>query len=665
MSELRPKTLRLIWLMIAALLFTGAWAVNRPLDRISREYELVPSGNAALANNPKLAVLQVAPGGLRSLMINYFWIRSQTLHREGRHFDAMQLSELICDLQPRFPGVWQFQAWQLAWNISATAHTPIERWNWVKASIDLLRDKGIAMNPNALLLYKQLGWTFLSKMGSDTDDMHWYYKQVWAREFQELLGAPTLLTHEELLAKFKLIADSPLDKTRSKTEDIQEDKRQSLIDDNPDVAALDQALAGVGLKIDASLLKAYNYQTRDEAVDITRSESTESRDKRLTKAVNAIKDPTEKARHLATLEKRAKWAEVINDPAHGEGLKKALAFVRAQTLWGVHKMDPDYMYGLMERFGPIDWRTVWSHGLYWSIYGTEHCKDVERVEMDALNTDRTLLSCLKTLTWQGKMDYFAPRSGLVGEDSEPTVNFRSDWRFIKATHEEYVKLGKERSTLKHEKYSQNPLNTGHMNYLSSAITTLYLRNRRDDAKKYFQWVKTNYEEMADKTWNAENIDDFIVASMKDRGSLIPRVATAHLTASLQMGMIWLAQGDDENAGRNLNYARRIYDEYHNSEETRAYRLALPPLNLIAANILTELLVRPKLLDANLSIEQRSVMYTSMEHRWPEATAIVYDLVRGHLTRQCQAEKLDFNILFPPPSGLEAVRQYRSQQNRRQ
>ena len=523
------------------------------------------------------------------------------------------------------------------------------------------------MNPNSLLLYKQLAWTFLSKMGSDTDDMHWYYKKVWAREFQELLGAPTLLTQEELLETFKLIADSPIDKDayRPKTKDIQKDQRRLLIESNPDVGELEKALAGVGLKIDASLLKAYNYQTRDDAVDITRSESIEARDRRLTKAVNAIKDAEEQARHLATLEKRAKWAEVINDPAHSEALKKALAFVRAQTLWGVHKMDPKYMYGLMERFGPIDWRTVWSHGLYWSIYGTEHCKDVAREKMDSLNTDRTLLSCLKTLTWQGKMDYFAPRAGLVGGDSEPTVNFRSDWRFIKATHDEYVKLGKERSTLKNEKYSKNPLNIGHMNYLNNAITTLYLRNRRDEAKTYFQWVKTNYEEMADKTWDAENIDDFVVASMKDRGSLIPRVATSHLTASLQMAMIWLAQGDDKNAARNITYARRLYDEYHNSEETRTRRLALPPLDLFAANVLTELLVRPKLLNANLSLEQRSVMYTSMEQRWPKATAIVYDLVRGHLTRQCQTENLDFNKLFPPPSGLEAVRQYRDQQNRRQ
>jgi hypothetical protein len=75
MIELRPKSLRVIWLLIGAALFGGASMVHRPLDRISRQYELVPAGDAALAKHPELALLRVAPGGLRSLLINYFWIR--------------------------------------------------------------------------------------------------------------------------------------------------------------------------------------------------------------------------------------------------------------------------------------------------------------------------------------------------------------------------------------------------------------------------------------------------------------------------------------------------------------------------------------------------------------------------------------------------------------
>ena len=663
MFELRPKSLQFVWLVISAILFGSASLVHEPLDRLSRQHELFPAGDAALAKHPELALLKVAPGGLRSLMINYFWMRSQTLHREGRHFDAMQLAELICTLQPRFPGVWQFQSWQLAWNISATAHTPQERWHWVSQGIELLRDKGIAMNPDSLLLYKQLSWTFISKMGDNTDDMHWYYKRKWAQDMQHLLGAQPLATTQEVLAAFKQIADAPVDdkdpyRTRDAGTPIQDDQRQQLLDGNPDVAALARDLLAAGLKIDAGLLRAYNFCTLSETVDITRIESVDDRNQRLRSEAGSIRDPAEKARQLEELDHRAEWAKVINDPAHAEAMDKALAFVRAQMLWNVHKMDPEYMYKMMERLGPIDWRLVGSHGLYWAMYGLEHCKDVPEEHIDRLNTHRTLLTCLKTLTWQGKLDYFASRSALGAEEPLPTIRFRSDWRFIEATHQKYLYLGIEHAKLREEKFEKNPLDTGHINFLANAIAALYIRGRRAEAQEYFDWVRKNYKKTDDKIWGADNLDDFVVASLTNQENLIPRVATAQLTASLQMAMVWLARGDTAAFAGNFDYAQRLHRSYHNSEAARSRRLALPPLELIAAGILTELLVRPGLLDFDLSLPERSVMYAAMEQRLPRVVAAVYDMVRRPLLHQCQVEDLDFDKLFPPPSGLEAIRQHR-------
>ncbi|MBL7220977.1 MAG: hypothetical protein ISS69_12735 [Phycisphaerae bacterium] len=663
------KTLQVVWLVIAAILFGSASLVHQPLDRLSRQYELIPAGNAALARHPELALLRVAPGGLRSLIINYFWMRSQTLHREGRHFDAMQLSELICTLQPRFPGVWAFQSWQLAWNISATAHTPQGRWHWVREGIELLRNKGIAMNPDSLLLYKQLSWTFLSKMGDNTDEMHWYYKRKWAQDMQHLLGAQPLSTTGEVLSAFKQIADAPVDKdpyrTRHTGAPIQDDIRQQLLDENPDIAALARNLAKAklkkdkaGLKIDSGLLRAYNFCTLSETVDITRIESVDDRNQRLRSQAESIEDPSEKSRQLEELDRRAEWAKVINNPVHSKALDKALAFVRAQVLWNVHKMDPDYMYRMMQRLGPIDWRLVYSHGLYWSMYGMKHCKDVPKEHIDRLNTDRTLLTCLKTLAWEGKMDYFASRWRLGSEEPIPTIRFRSDWRFIEATHQEYIRLGTEHAKLRNEKFEKNLLCDGHINFLANAIAALYIRGRHEEARKYFDWVRDKYNKKNDKVWGADKLNNSVVAGLIDQENLIPRVAIAQLTASLQMAIAWLAKGDIAAFEGNVDYARRLHGAYHKSEAMRTERLALPPLDAMAAGTLRELLVRPRLLDFDLSLPQRSVMYAAMEQRWPLVVANVYDLVRRPLLRQCQAEDLDFDKLFPPPRGLKAVRQYR-------
>ncbi|MCP4374812.1 MAG: hypothetical protein GY794_01325, partial [bacterium] len=160
------------------------------------------------------------------------------------------------------------------------------------------------------------------------------------------------------------------------------------------------------------------------------------------------------------------------------------------------------------------------------------------------------------------------------------------------------------------------------------------------------------------------LDDAIIAKLIDEGNLIPRVTTAQLTASLQMAMAWLASGDTSKFNENVNYARRLHRAYHKKDATQSRRLALPPLEATAVSVFSELLLRPELLDFELSLPQRSVMYTAMEQRWPVVVASVYDLVQPRLRRQCLKENMDFDKLFPLPKDIDAIRQYRMNQSRR-
>lgn len=139
---------------------------------------------------PKYAVPYIALGAFRGPMLNFLWIRLEDMKQEGKFWEAKQLSEVITQLQPRFPQVWANRAWNLAYNISVATHTPRERWHWVSEGIDLLRNEGIPHNPNALLLYKELSWIFLHKIGMFSDDLHRYYKAKLAEEWHYLLGEP-------------------------------------------------------------------------------------------------------------------------------------------------------------------------------------------------------------------------------------------------------------------------------------------------------------------------------------------------------------------------------------------------------------------------------------------------------------------------------------------
>ena len=171
-------------LMLAASGLTGA-SVS---DSASR-HKLVFADQLTESDPPEVA-LGIALGAFRGIFVNYLWIRANDLKEDGQYHEAIELSRAITTLQPRFPRVWVFHAWNMAYNISVSTQTPEERWEWVNAGVRLLRDEAIPANPNDMLLHKELSWIFLHKIGGITDDSNQFYKRALAKEWTLLLGNP-------------------------------------------------------------------------------------------------------------------------------------------------------------------------------------------------------------------------------------------------------------------------------------------------------------------------------------------------------------------------------------------------------------------------------------------------------------------------------------------
>lgn len=146
--------------------------------------EITPLENAP----PMLAFTTVALGGFRGIIANALWIRANDLQDEGRYFEMVQLADWITKLQPRMAQVWTVVAWNMAYNISVKFPDHSDRWRWVRAGIELLRDQGLKYNPDEALIYRELAWFFQHKMGHYLDAAHQYYKQEWAIEMGRLLG---------------------------------------------------------------------------------------------------------------------------------------------------------------------------------------------------------------------------------------------------------------------------------------------------------------------------------------------------------------------------------------------------------------------------------------------------------------------------------------------
>ncbi len=628
--SIRPGITQWIFVAAAMVLIVGAGFLHQSLDKTSEDYELIAPGDVVAQEHPELAILTIAPGGLRSVLVNYFWIRANDLKEKGRYFDAMQLASLICRLQPRFAGVWSFHSWNMAWNISVATHTPDERWLWVSNGMELLRDEGIPLNPNSLQLYKDLGWIFFSKMGQYTDDMNMVYKQRWASQMQRLLAAPPYGDTEETIQAFRPIAQAPLDKDprRQGAQAVQPDKLNEVLA-NEEIALYAELLTKQGISVDESLLDAFNRFSTDDSISIVRPPLWKP----------PINSDSDKA-----------IAELINDSEYAQQRNTLLAFVRAQILWNVYKMDPQWMLELMEKYGPLDWREVQPHGLYWVTYGLHKTQELDLNDINTLNTDRIVVNSLKALTWNGRLTYVDNPE----DPDAPIIAWTSDWRFIKTTQQEFLDIIDVLIKDRDQEFKDNTLKSGHINYLAAAIQMLYAGGDRKDAQKYLDWIKENYQPKGPE-WELDDLEDFVVSRLKSGGRPIPDLARNQMTAALISGFEYLALNRRDEYRSNMRYAKKVYDLY----QSRAHaRNKLPPFEVVITGVLRDILVRPRSRGLNLPLISRSRIYAAMPN---SIQLFIYDPVAPYLARECKAQQIDFAKAFPSPAGLEEFRKRQRRQ----
>lgn len=215
-----------IWRWVILILPFVWWSNDVSLARLNQQREengltrMPPLENAP----PALAFTTVALGGFRGLISNYLWMRSNKLQLEGKHFEALTLSDWITKLQPTLAVVWAHQSWNLVYNISRQFQQPEEKWEWVYSGIKILRDEGLRYHPTDPMMYQELAWFFQDKMGRTYDEGHRYYKEIWAAQMAQILGRnqpdyPTLMkpkTPEDQERRRLLVEELKMDPARMK-----------------------------------------------------------------------------------------------------------------------------------------------------------------------------------------------------------------------------------------------------------------------------------------------------------------------------------------------------------------------------------------------------------------------------------------------------------------
>ncbi|MBN2455087.1 MAG: hypothetical protein JXB29_00895 [Sedimentisphaerales bacterium] len=507
------------------------------LDYInSQRHKMKLVANEPLENAPpSLAFATVAMGAFRGLVVDVLWIRADELKNKGQFFDAKQLAEWITFLQPRFAKVWEFHSWNMAYNISVAmpASQPQQRWRWVKNGYELLRDRGIPLNPNSILLYRQLAWIFQSKIGAVTDDTHKYYKLQLALAIEPLLG-PANKEYFEALTK-----------APAKLEEIIKDSN---------VASLIEALASA-----------------DESFGI---------DDKLVSKYLALRQKPGRFKPTAF--------KVIDNFRGSKALEKFDTFAKAYQLRNVWKLEPALMNDLNHKYGPIDWtdpnkhlsldwRHPDSHAIYWAVKGLEVAGKKE-YSIDETNTDRIVAHSLQNLFRHGKIYIYKPVTAESSNESPATsdeIFLRPDLRMFVTYNEAMLAiLNKYKDIARQGVYES--LTNGHRSMLINAVLVFYQGGLQPQALKIFNQLRKMYPR---KEYNVS-----LVQFARNR--LIDELKSMHIYDAKEMVTMLFresyfryAMHDDDEAFGREKLAKEVYRHYQ-SMYSDDQRIDLPDIKLL-------------------------------------------------------------------------------------
>ena len=182
------------------------------LDRIiqSRKQQIVPV-RAEVKRDVMIDFPILVLGGFRGPLVMGLWIKAENEKNEQKWWDVKTYHEIIAHLQPNFPSVYVFNAWNLAYNLSVQWHTLTYKYQWV---LDGARyaQVGTWINPESPEIMFQLADIYDQKLGRANPE-RFYYRQRFAEDtarVAELVGKMSAEQRKDLANSTEL---SDRDKT--------------------------------------------------------------------------------------------------------------------------------------------------------------------------------------------------------------------------------------------------------------------------------------------------------------------------------------------------------------------------------------------------------------------------------------------------------------------
>jgi hypothetical protein len=645
---MRDRTAQLIAAVVMVCCLVAS-AFMAPSVAASAGRNRLVYGDTVEEGDPPEVALGIAMGAFRGLFVNILWIRANDRKQEGRYYDAVDLAKTITRLQPRFPRVWAFHAWNLAYNISVATNTPEERWNWVSQGIRLLRDEGIPKNPNDLLVHKELGWIFLHKVQGFMDDANGYYKRQHARDWTIVLGPPP----------------------RRDADHIPTEARQKqLVEWLTNVMNAKETLADV-IAGDPRAQELVD-RLRDEAgIDLTLPFFKDDGSGPGEQLLTLIEEQRSLGRVLETTglragrpDRNAKAVELINNMELRPAFRLLALHVRKRVLVDKYHMEPDRMIRYTEAYGPLDWRHPASHALYWAQRGIENALSRATAEnkrdFDFLNTDRLVVQAVQELFRTGDLyfDILNPQFYMT----MPSVDYIPVYGDIlevlsKREAEEWESKGVMTSkTRPYQLYS-----AGYENFLKDAVRYLYRRGDLNAAQTYFDKLITYAKLNTNDPFRPEKFNmplkEWVVKEISEEERFaVPNVALQEVVGSLQGAYLnGLLMGNMKLFRDCYTYAaevhavfvkRQVFNVAANAEDAARMEIFARDFPRVAGQVLAVLI-------GNAGLPDGPAMYQRAPDDLKARTYVLME--RMNLRAYFEQGGTSFDVFFPPVPGIEEYR----------
>ncbi|MDA1008361.1 MAG: hypothetical protein O2800_05090 [Planctomycetota bacterium] len=629
---MRDRLIQLACVLVALGAFASSSILLPRLLKVSDQTGMRFT-DVSVEGAPPIVAVGQAIGALRGIIVDYLWIKAAQQKQDGLFYEAMADADLITKLQPRFGEVWGFHGHNMAYNISVLTNTPEERWQWVKAGIDLVRDKGLRYNPNDLWLHKELAFWFSHKVDGVADDAHFHYKRELAREWHFLLGEPPG-SHSERIKWIDVIANAPdtleqADARVAGTSAILEDIRGA-------VSGFDSQFA---VQPDAHLLMAYGQW---QAVHTSATARMMGMDESF-----KANDPIYRSFDL-----------IFGDPARAAQVDLFVAWLRKKVLRDSYNMDAGLMAQYTKEFGPFDWRHPQSHVFYWARKGattaTRRYEDVDDV-YKVLNNDRLNIQSMQALE----------RSGLMRFDpfANDNPSRLTDPRWIKVIDHYFEVLYQKHYGTRGA--GGDTFVDFYENFMSGAVRELYRAGDLEGAQQLLSKLDKLFGRggMIPNNKYEAPLETFVRNITYGEYEFQPEAARSDVYNALRRGF---------REGMLLNRPKILEESVKFARELTEYFQSTRYTNFVnkfgerrMADLITDLrtsvdtVFQQVLLDRAQPLIDRLTIYNRGSEEQKRAA---YDIVKGEMESEFKTSSLSQNLafaqVFPEPPGMEL---YRAQQ----